>query len=702
MKLRKACLFVAALAAFATSAAADERLDRLSEDERGWLEEEVVYIISPNEREVFLNLETREERERFAQAFWDRRDPNPATLANEFMDEHYRRFEYAVRVLGRDAPRPGWKTDRGKYYIILGEPAEIQTYLGGNEVVDAELWLYNGEPEYGLPARFNLLFYRENNIGEYQLYHPHSDGPEALLHDGFNLRTNQNIALDYLETISIDLAKAALTVDLNEPTASMFQARNSRDPMLLQVRPSMAVNRNLADIEEYPLEKVDTDYLQGYLTYGNRVTSDYSFNYVDSRSAFAVFIGPDNTPFVHFSIELDPENLTLEANDEKTEFYTTLHVSLELRSPNGQLLAVSENQPFLRVNRSQFDVAATYPFAYRDSFPVLPGDYRISVILRNRATKQYTVAEAEVSAPATTEALALSELVLAGKLAQAVDAAEGEHETFELGGMEIDPVTQPVYALDSTLHVAAQLVNGSLDHEIRFSVFPADATEPVATEQGEILVTGAGLVSGEVPLMGLPAGDYRLQGELLDGEGRVEATREKPFQISPRTSIARAGIVYRHSFSADVPGLLDMTLGEQLMVRGRIDEAEQRLRLAVAAGNPQLPMAQWKLASAVLFKRGADEALALLKPLEETYGDQVEVVEGLGFAYYIKQDHASALPYLEEAKTLRPPDTSLLNAIGDCYETLQQPDKAKEAFELSLQLNPEQAGVKARLAGLTE
>ena len=52
-------------------------------------------------------------------AFWERRDPNPATLVNEFMEEHYRRFEYAVRVLGRDAPRPGWKTDRGKYYELM-------------------------------------------------------------------------------------------------------------------------------------------------------------------------------------------------------------------------------------------------------------------------------------------------------------------------------------------------------------------------------------------------------------------------------------------------------------------------------------------------------------------------------------------------------------------------------------------------------
>ncbi|HXV62538.1 MAG TPA: GWxTD domain-containing protein, partial [Vicinamibacteria bacterium] len=343
-----------ALALFARVAGADERLDRLSDDHRAWLEEEVVYIITPEEREVFLNLGTVEERNLFLEAFWQRRDPNPATLENEAMVEHYRRLEYATRMLGRDAPRPGWKTDRGRYYIILGEPAEIQRYDGSNEVVSAELWLYNGDTRYRLPARFNLLFFKDNDVGEYELYHPYSHGPERLLHDGFSLRTNQNIAVDILETISVDLARASLTIDLSEPTAQMFSGRNTRDPMLLQVRPSMAVDSNLADIVEYPRRKVNTDYLDGYLKYGNRVTADYSFHYINSRAVFAVLVGPENTSFIHYSIEIDPENLSLEMNDDETAYYTTLQVSLELRNTEGQLLAISENQPFLQLTASQF------------------------------------------------------------------------------------------------------------------------------------------------------------------------------------------------------------------------------------------------------------------------------------------------------------------------------------------------------------
>src|SRR5271169_4112282 len=60
-----------------------------------WLEEEVPYIISDEERSAFLQLQTNEEREQFIEAFWQRRDPTPDTVENEFKEEHYRRIAYA-------------------------------------------------------------------------------------------------------------------------------------------------------------------------------------------------------------------------------------------------------------------------------------------------------------------------------------------------------------------------------------------------------------------------------------------------------------------------------------------------------------------------------------------------------------------------------------------------------------------------------
>ena len=62
---------------------------------RKWLEEDAVYIITGEERAVFENLTTAEEKEQFIEQFWFRRDPDPKSSANEFKEEHYRRIAYA-------------------------------------------------------------------------------------------------------------------------------------------------------------------------------------------------------------------------------------------------------------------------------------------------------------------------------------------------------------------------------------------------------------------------------------------------------------------------------------------------------------------------------------------------------------------------------------------------------------------------------
>ncbi len=143
------------------SFAKDERLERLSPEHRKWIEEEVVYIITDSEKDLFLMLETVEERNRLIEAFWRKRDPNPATPQNEFKIEHYTRFEHANKFLGRETFRPGWRTDRGRYHIILGKPRQVERFDGYSELVSAELWFYEGDPRKGLPAFFYLLFFKK-------------------------------------------------------------------------------------------------------------------------------------------------------------------------------------------------------------------------------------------------------------------------------------------------------------------------------------------------------------------------------------------------------------------------------------------------------------------------------------------------------------------------------------------------------------
>jgi GWxTD domain-containing protein len=94
-----------------------------------WLEQDVSYIISDEERKAFKNLSNDEERESFIEQFWLRRNPSPDSPDNEFREEHYRRIAYANEHFA--AGKPGWKTDRGHIYISFGKPDSIESHPSG-------------------------------------------------------------------------------------------------------------------------------------------------------------------------------------------------------------------------------------------------------------------------------------------------------------------------------------------------------------------------------------------------------------------------------------------------------------------------------------------------------------------------------------------------------------------------------------------
>jgi GWxTD domain-containing protein len=101
----------------------------LSKTYKKWLDEDVAYIILPNEKASFKQLSNDEERDNFIEAFWQRRDPTPDTPENEYKEEHYRRIAYANEHFA--AGIPGWKTDRGRMYIMWGPPDEITSHPSG-------------------------------------------------------------------------------------------------------------------------------------------------------------------------------------------------------------------------------------------------------------------------------------------------------------------------------------------------------------------------------------------------------------------------------------------------------------------------------------------------------------------------------------------------------------------------------------------
>lgn len=101
-----------------------------------WLQEDVAYLITPEEKAAFLALRADAERDRFIEQFWKRRDPTPDTEPNEFKEEHYRRIAYANKRFAKDVQ--GWQTDRGRIYIVMGPADEIESYPSQGP----EIWTY--------------------------------------------------------------------------------------------------------------------------------------------------------------------------------------------------------------------------------------------------------------------------------------------------------------------------------------------------------------------------------------------------------------------------------------------------------------------------------------------------------------------------------------------------------------------------------
>jgi GWxTD domain-containing protein len=679
-------LLALVLAALAVPAVlrADDRLDRLSPAHRSWLERDVVYIITDREREVFLSLETEEERDRFIDAFWRKRDPNPATPENEFKDEHYRRIEHANKFLGRETFRQGWQTDRGRYYILLGEPRETQRYEGYSELVSIELWFYQSDPKLGLPSFFYLLFFKKNDIGEYRLYHPLIDGPGALLTGSqFTAGSDNVAAVEELRKISPDLAAASLSFDTSEP------------PDYLTGQPALGTDIMLARIEDSPKRAIRTDYADAWLRYGNKVSADYSFNFVPSRSSFALLAEPSGTPLVHFSVEIDPQNFTLETDEQKTKFYTTLDVTVEARTSDGTMVLANDREAYLELTPSQVEQIKASPFAYQDDFPLLPGKYTVTVILRNRVLKQYTVAEKQLEVPTPDRAKpSLMDVVLAFDSKNVVGpVAEDEIRTFQVGPVRFQPAADGVFVIGDTVYLVAQAFGATPEYKIRFElVNGSEILKSIVSP-----VEANGMVYDVVKLDDMVGGTFELRAVLLSPAGAPVSEKTVPITVSPRSAAARPAFVYRRGFNTKVAGLIPFVRGDQLWNLGRFDEAKAELERAVATGNPQLAPARWKLANAYLREHRPDDALSLLRPLEAEYPNQYEVVAGLGFALYIKGDFEHAVSYLDRARQIRPPDTLLLNADGDSHQKLGHVEQAKDAFQRSLQLDPNQPEVKERL-----
>ena len=686
-------LFVAScLVAATTSAAKDERLERMPEKYRDWLEKEVTYIITPREQDAFLNLQSVEEWEAFIQAFWRRRDPDSLTPVNEFKEEHYRRLEYANTYLGRESSVPGWMTDRGKMAIILGEPDDRETFLSVGWLYPTEVWFYQANKEKSLPPLY-LLFFRDNNAGAYRLFNHVLDQPEDLMpSQPLDPENSRRDAYDLLQQISPELAHATITMRADQgPFAGLHQSDvSSLDFQLL-----------LSDIYESPFKKVDISYLDAADEARGLVESEYIFNYVPNFAVANVIAGPGGTSFVHYSVEIEPQHMTLAKDPDAGVYYTRFELRGEVTTPEeDKPIYQFTKEPFIRLTESQFQGVYSRPFSYRDMFPLAEGDFRFRVVLKNQARSEYTIFETELHVPARTEAPFLGAPILLYGTGEMSDSeATNAYRTYQFGSLRLEPNAKRAFVIGEALTAFVPIDNASPEHQLRLRlVNQEDPPRTIAHQQSPLVKYEGRPIVERMPLVEITGGHYRLVAELLDPSGTTLETTTADVDVTPRTEIPRPWVM-RESINGEDVGLVKAALAEQYLQLGDSAKARELYQEALD-DNPNLTTPRVVLARYQLDEKRPVEAIKLLEPAYAQNRESVPVLLTLGDAHFEVKNFQRAAELYEAALILRPPDTSLFNALAVSYAQQGNSDKAIHYLERSLELDPNQEQIKTLMGQL--
>jgi len=650
-----------------------------------WLEEEVVYIITPIEKEVFLKLATDRERDRFIDAFWKHRDPTPATPENEFRTEHFRRLNYANHFFGRESPKPGWKTDRGRMYILLGEPNDVQRFEGKTMTYPAEIWFYQGKIDLGLPPGFHLVFFQEGGSGEYRLYSPLKDGPQALL------TSYSGDPMDYLEAykqlkeFEPELAEVSLSLIPGEESSSMG-------------RPSLASDLLVQKVETIPATQVKERYAKKFLEYKDMVEVEYTANYIDCDYLVKVLKDSSGMHFVHYGVE--PERLSVSQYESK--YYTSLKLNGKVSSLDGKTIYQFEKNISLDFDQERIKSASRQPLIIHDMFPLIPGNYKFSLLIKNEASKEFASLDQDILIPQDEQALQMTSLILGYRLNKN-PAKQNKLRPFELGTNQVYFQPNRVFLRQDTLVLAFQAHGLSQEMKekgsIKFIFLKGGQQFQSATKK---LAECAELpnVIQQFSLQDFPPAHYRVQVSLLVDDKDVLFESDE-FDITHLEAIPRPW-VYSKILPEAADPVYSYIIGTQLFNSGRITEARAALEEANQKRPDSVDFALNLVQAYMALGEYPKIEPVLLPFLNRPEPPKYELLFIMGKAYQNREEFRKAIEVFDKAISHYGLNIHLLNSIGECYLRLNETNEALAAWQKSLELNPDQPQLKKIVEALKE
>ncbi|MCR4410622.1 MAG: GWxTD domain-containing protein [Candidatus Saccharicenans sp.] len=652
-------------------------INELTPAQKDWLEI-VTPIITGAEKEVFFKLKTEQERDRFISLFWKVRDPNPDTNENEFYREYLERVHFADRYFGIGSSKRGCLTERGYYYLLLGKPRERQVYATQSDIWPMELWFYQGDPKYGLPGYFYLLFYQPEGSGDYRLYYPGVEGPEKLVIPSMSsAQLNRSKALEVIKAINAELAKAAISY-LPEEQQDGFSSLTSQTI--------------IATIKSLPEKKFPSAYVKNYLSYKDLVEVDYSHNFINSNAVARVF--PEGQHyFVHWSIEPDKINFA-EVNGV---YSATYELTVRLEDSAGQpVLSRTEEVP-LRLNREQFQARSRQRLAFQDLFPVLPGEYKLLILLKNKTARDFTSWETSLKVPGTDSGRFLSPLVL---YHAASPLQAGRVKAFSFKGQEYLVSARNEFSPTEKLQVLCWLLSDrGWPAEARVQLCLRSLDSEASPECRTVLLKEA-LQPGNilrlepVDLGQVRPGYYRVEVSLIDGNKTLETVRENLIVLS-QPALTAPWVLGRVHGAMPSPDFLRMLAGQHFL-KGNYQEARKILEEILASRDE--PESRLLLARTLLALGDYRGSLSAALAVYETNRDR-EAAKVIALDYVRLKDWASARGYVD-GLLAEATEVSVLNLAAEVYQNLGEREQAIKFLEKSLSLLPDQPAIKSWLDDL--
>lgn len=652
-----------------------------------WLDEEVVYIITARERDVFKRLETDKEREIFIEAFWKQRDPTSGTPRNEFREEHYQRIKYANEYYGRGTPRPGWRTDRGRIYIILGPPQNIEDHSNINGVYPIQIWSYSGDPKYGLPAAFNIIFFKRHGTGEYIFYSPAGDGPESLIADW-----GTGIMAEYMmENTRSELQAyqqlVKLAPNLAYQTLSLIPGER-----VLEGTVSLASARLMANVLAYPLKKVEDQYADALLQYKDVIEVDYSANYITSDASLQIIKNEAGFFQVHYSIE--PKRISVEAYGKT--YSTNFELNGRITDLNGNTVYQYTKEFPLTFSAEEINDLSVKSLAIQDLFPLIPGTYKFDFILKNTVSKQFTTFQANITIPEENALPAITTPLLGYRLEKNT-STKPESIPFKIRDGQLLIPARKTFAQKENMVVFFQILGLpqklKTEGQIKYSIFRKGNLFLSQLKKIEEIGSGEDFLS-VFPLQNFPPDYYKIKVSLLDSRGNELLTQDEDFEITTTPDISRPVIISKVQPGFD-QGEYDCEVGLQLLNLGKNKEALFYLEKAYAKNPAQLkyslalsqalfmveqynrikeillPFKEEKETDLVLYFLGKsvhslgqlDEAIALYSDYLSRFGLNLEILNLLGTAYYQKGDIAEALKVWQRSLEISPDQENIKKLV---------------------------------------